>query len=160
MARLPLCALLDFDGVQVIESDVNLGFGAGNNLALRALGFSDSPARAHGAPRAVFLLNPDTLVQAGAIAALYDALFSLPYAGLVGARLTYADGSLQHSAFRFPGLTQIALDLLLLPACAAQQAISERAERTLSAPLLCRRSAAVRRRAYAWRGDDGAPRSD
>jgi N-acetylglucosaminyl-diphospho-decaprenol L-rhamnosyltransferase len=105
----------DFDGVQVIESDVNLGFGAGNNLALRALGFSDSPARAHGAPRAVFLLNPDTLVQAGAVAALYDALFSLPYAGLVGARLTYADGSLQHSAFRFPGLTQIALDLLPLP---------------------------------------------
>lgn len=105
-----------FDGVRLIESGANLGFGAGNNLALRALGFSDSPAvRAPNAPRAVFLLNPDTLVHRGAVLALYTALYRLPYAGLVGARLTYADGSLQHSAFRFPGLTQIALDLLPLP---------------------------------------------
>ncbi|MFQ3535229.1 MAG: glycosyltransferase family 2 protein [Aggregatilineales bacterium] len=104
-----------FDGVHLIESEANLGFGAGNNLALRALGFSDLPARAPKAPRAVFLLNPDTRVQAGAVRALYEALFSLPYAGLVGARLTYADGSLQHSAFRFPGLTQIAIDLLPFP---------------------------------------------
>ncbi|PJF34541.1 MAG: glycosyltransferase family 2 protein [Candidatus Thermofonsia Clade 1 bacterium] len=105
-----------FERLTLIESGANLGFGAGNNLALRALGFSDAPGRAPNAPRAVFLLNPDTLVHQGAVAALHQALFSLPYAGLVGPRLSYADGSLQHSAFRFPGLTQIAIDLLPLPA--------------------------------------------
>lgn len=127
-----------FERTQVIESGVNLGFGAGNNLALRALGFSDSPARAPNAPRAVFLLNPDTLVHSGAVCALYDALFSLSYAGLVGARLTYADGSLQHSAFRFPGLTQIAIDLLPLPLALQgrlyESALNGRYPRRLYAP--------------------------
>lgn len=126
------------EGVTVIESGANLGFGAGNNLALRALGFSDAPGNAPNAPRAVFLLNPDTLVQRGAVRTLYEALFSLPYAGLVGARLSYPDGSLQHSAFRFPGLTQIAIDLLPLPAALQgrlyQSALNGRYPRRLYAP--------------------------
>ncbi|MFN7209141.1 MAG: glycosyltransferase family 2 protein [Aggregatilineales bacterium] len=124
--------------VTVIESGANLGFGAGNNLALRALGFSDAPRSAPNAPRAVFLLNPDTLVQRGAVQTLYEALFSLPCAGLVGARLSYPDGSLQHSAFRFPGLTQIAIDLLPLPAALQgrlyESALNGRYPRRLYAP--------------------------
>jgi GT2 family glycosyltransferase len=101
--------------VTLIESPRNVGFGAGNNLALRTLGFEDRPTPNPKGPRAVFLLNPDTRTQPGAIRALYDALFSLPYAGMVGARLEYEDGSLQHSGFRFPGLTQIAFDLFPMP---------------------------------------------
>ena len=37
-----------------------------------------------------------------------------PRAGVVGAHLRYGDGSFQHGAFRFPGLIQVALDLLPL----------------------------------------------
>jgi GT2 family glycosyltransferase len=113
-----------FPQTNVIDAEANLGFAAGNNLAMRMLGFADQPTQAGEAgeareaikaPRAVFLLNPDTLTQAGAIRALYDALFVLPKAGVVGARLYYEDGSFQHGAFRFPGLTQLLIDLYPLP---------------------------------------------
>lgn len=105
-----------FPAVNLIASPKNLGFAAGNNAALRALGFGDNPPLPNPAgPRAVFLLNPDTLVQAGAVRALYDALFVLPEAGLVGARLSYGDGAFQHSGFAFPGLWQIFIDLYPLP---------------------------------------------
>ena len=46
---------------------------------------------------------------------MYDALFSLPRAGVVGAQLSYADGSFQHSAFGFPGLRQLIVELFPLP---------------------------------------------
>jgi GT2 family glycosyltransferase len=104
-----------FPSVHLIVSADNLGFAAGNNLALRALGFHDQPAPNPDGPRAVLLLNPDTQVQPGAIRALVDALFSLPQAGVVGAQLSYGDGSFQHSAFHFPGLAQILLDLFPIP---------------------------------------------
>jgi GT2 family glycosyltransferase len=121
----------EFSGVQLIASKDNLGFAAGNNLALRALGFCDQPAPNPAGPRAVFLLNPDTLVQRGAVRALYDALFSLPGAGLVGAQLAYADGSLQHSAFRFPGLAQIVIDLFPVPARLYESRLNGRYSRAL-----------------------------
>ncbi|GAB4455651.1 MAG: glycosyltransferase family 2 protein [Anaerolineae bacterium] len=101
-----------FPAVRVIASSNNLGFAGGNNLALRELGFDDASS---AAPAAAFLLNPDTRVQRGAVRTLYDALRTRPRAGLVGARLTYADGSFQHSAFRFPGLGQIIVELLRVP---------------------------------------------
>ncbi|MCC7448356.1 MAG: glycosyltransferase family 2 protein [Anaerolineae bacterium] len=105
----------DFPAVQLIASPTNLGFAGGNNAAMRALGFCDQPKPNPDGPRVVFLLNPDTLTQPGAIRALYDALFQLPRAGVVGARLSYEDGTFQHSAFRFPGLAQIVLDLFPVP---------------------------------------------
>lgn len=104
-----------FPAVNVIASPRNLGFAAGNNVALRALGFSDSPAPNPGGPHAVLLLNPDTLVQPGALRTLYDALFGLARAGVVGAQLAYGDGAFQHGAFRFPGLLQILIDVYPLP---------------------------------------------
>ncbi|HRE47409.1 MAG TPA: glycosyltransferase family 2 protein [Aggregatilineales bacterium] len=104
-----------FPDVHLIASERNLGFAAGNNLALRALGFADTPTPAPQAPRAVFLLNPDTRTEQGALQALYEALFTLPRAGIVGARLAYEDGAFQHSAFRFPGLAQLFIDLYPLP---------------------------------------------
>lgn len=98
-----------FPSVRLIESAENLGFARGNNLALRALGFPDGA----NTPDYVLLLNPDTLVRAGALAALIEGMRASG-AGLAGARLVYAGGSFQHSAFVFPGLFQLAIDLFPL----------------------------------------------
>ncbi len=100
----------DFPAVKLIECERNIGFAAANNLALRRLGFGDAPLERER-PTAVYLLNPDTVTHPGATKRLYDELLSRPEAGVVGARLTFADGSFQHSAFRFPGLRQIWAEL-------------------------------------------------
>ncbi|HLA44011.1 MAG TPA: glycosyltransferase family 2 protein, partial [Aggregatilineales bacterium] len=103
-----------FPKTRIIESKENLGFAAGNNAALRELGFGRNTPDAN-LPRAVYLLNSDTRTRTGATTILYQALFSLPNAGVVGARLTYAEGGLQHAAFRFPGLTQLWFELMPAP---------------------------------------------
>ncbi len=95
-----------FPQVKLIAHAGNIGFGACNNLALRRMGFVEG-ARIEDLPRAVFLLNPDTVTQPGACQRLIDALLAGDDIGLVGARLSYGDGSFQHSAFRFPDLRQI-----------------------------------------------------
>jgi N-acetylglucosaminyl-diphospho-decaprenol L-rhamnosyltransferase len=102
----------EFPEVTIIQSQENVGFGAGNNLALRALGFSDDSVDEFELPEAVYLLNSDTITHSGATNSLYESLMRLPAAGVVGARLTYEDGSFQHSAFAFPGLMQLWLDLI------------------------------------------------
>jgi N-acetylglucosaminyl-diphospho-decaprenol L-rhamnosyltransferase len=88
--------------VEVLTSAENIGFGRSNNLGLKHAGFEGPDA-----PRAAYLLNPDTETHPGATRTLFDALMSGERLGLVGARLTYGDGSFQHSAFRFPGLRQL-----------------------------------------------------
>ncbi len=95
----------EFPQVSLIVCAENLGFVRANNLALRSIGFPD--ADAERLPRAVYLLNPDTITQPGATRTLYDALMADEALGLVGARLAYGDGSFQHSAFAFPGLSQL-----------------------------------------------------
>ncbi len=92
--------------IRLIESERNDGFGAANNLALREMGFGRD-GESGALPRAVYLLNPDTITHLGASKLLFEALMADEGVGVVGARLTYADGSFQHSAFRFPGLRQI-----------------------------------------------------
>lgn len=100
-----------FPAVNLLACDENLGFARGNNLALREMGFPDG----ENLPRAVYLLNPDTLTHPRATLTLYENLFALPDAGVVGARLSYEDGSFQHSAFAFPGLAQLWIDLMPAP---------------------------------------------
>lgn len=102
-----------FPQVHLIANRYNLGFAAGNNQALREI-LALSPSLEIGED-AVLLLNPDTEVQPGALAALVDWLETAPRAAVIGARLFYGDGSFQHSAFRFPRLMQIAFDLFPLP---------------------------------------------
>ncbi len=63
----------------------------------------------------VLLLNPDTEVQPGAIAALLAAMHAQPDAAVITSRLSYGDGAFQHSAFRFPGLAQLYIDLFPVP---------------------------------------------
>jgi len=104
----------DFPTVRLIAHDRNAGFAAGNNLALRDLLIRHtSNVKRH--PSFVWLLNPDTEVLPGATAALVEALEARPGVAVAGAKLLYPDGSLQQSAFRFPGLAQLAFDLFPLP---------------------------------------------
>ena len=104
----------EFPAVRLLVNNANLGFAAANNLALREIGFG-SAIGATETPAAVFLLNPDTVTHPGATRRLYDSLMSIPEVGVVGARLTFADGGFQHSAFRFPGLRQIWAELFPTP---------------------------------------------
>jgi GT2 family glycosyltransferase len=76
--------------------DRNGGFAFGNNAAIRdALG-SERPVDY------LMLLNPDTVVQRGAIRALLDFMDSHPRAGIAGSRLENPAGELQVSAHRAP----------------------------------------------------------
>lgn len=102
-----------FPQINLIASADNLGFAGGNNAALRQIGFDRLPADA--LPKAVYLLNPDTLTRPGATRALYDTLMSAPDIGLVGARLAYGDGSFQHGSFQFPSLRQLWVEFFPTP---------------------------------------------
>jgi len=106
----PAMVAEQFPAVHLIASHENRGFAAGNNLALREISNLQSPIS-----RYVWLLNPDTEVRSGATAALLTALEACPRAAVAGATLLYPDGSLQPSAFRFPGLVQLAFDLFHFP---------------------------------------------
>lgn len=103
----------EFPTVELIALPQNLGFAAANNLGLRRLGFQDgrSQPAAPGAPSCVLLLNPDTVVPAGALERLAAFLEAHPRVGMVAPRLLNADGSLQAAAFRFPTLSMTLLDL-------------------------------------------------
>ena len=81
----------DYPGVTLLESGGNIGFSAGNNLGYR---------RARG--RLVLFLNPDTVVEGGALDALCDWMDAHPRVGAIGPRMTYPDGELQASARGFP----------------------------------------------------------
>ena len=102
-----------FPQVQLIASQENLGFAAGNNLAIRAI--LQNAQHATRDVQYIWLLNPDTEVQPGATAALLAGLKAEPRAGVAGAKLLYADGSLQQSAFHFPGLVQLAFEFFPFP---------------------------------------------
>jgi GT2 family glycosyltransferase len=104
----PTMVRADYPRAHLLLSRSNLGFAGGNNLALREM-------EAHGPPRYVLLLNPDTELQTGALRALVDFMDAHPRAGVAGARLYYGDGTFQHGAFGFPGLWQILFDLYPLP---------------------------------------------
>ena len=117
-----------FPRVHLIPLEENIGFAAANNVALHALGLlaaqAHSPLYARSTrllpdlnplppaapPDAVLFLNPDTEVVGDAIARLWETLSANPRTGVVGPRLEYGDGTLQHSGFRFPGLAQTFFD--------------------------------------------------
>jgi hypothetical protein len=90
--------------VRVLESQRNLGFGAANNLGIR---------QCRG--QYVLLLNPDTVLKPGAIAALLGFLQAHPAAGAVGPKILNPDGSLQYSCSPAPTLQSEASRLLHLP---------------------------------------------
>ncbi|MBN1953857.1 MAG: glycosyltransferase family 2 protein [Anaerolineae bacterium] len=78
--------------VQLVENGRNLGFAGGCNVGLRL-------AKAE----TLFLVNQDVVVQPGWLAALQSAL-AQPGVGVVGCKLLYPDGTIQHAggALRYP----------------------------------------------------------
>ena len=101
-----------FPQVRLVALDENQGFAAGNNVALKEL--ISGPSRG-GSPSFIWLLNPDTEIKPGAVSTLLGAMKTFPQAAVVGAKLVYTDGALQHCAFRFPGLIQLAFELFPMP---------------------------------------------
>jgi N-acetylglucosaminyl-diphospho-decaprenol L-rhamnosyltransferase len=85
---------------RLIRAERNGGFAYGNNVAIHAVETEPDGGR----PTYVHLLNPDTVVRPGAIAALVEFMDSHPQVGIAGSRLEEPDGRAQVSAFRFPGV--------------------------------------------------------
>lgn len=83
----------EFPAVRLIASHQNLGFAAGNNVALRQIVGTDV-GHAMGP---VLFLNPDTEVEPDAIAGMAAYLAQHPEVGAVGVQLRNADGSQQRS---------------------------------------------------------------
>lgn len=93
----------NFPFVRVVANSTNIGFARANNQALQI---------ARG--RYWMLLNPDTEILPSVpnpFRLLVDFMDSHPRAAVCGASLFYPDGTRQHSAFRFPTLAQLYMDL-------------------------------------------------
>jgi len=82
--------------VSVLPLEINGGFGWANNQAMLRLLQRPNP------PEFIHILNPDTVVEPGAIAALLDVIRANPRVGAVCSQLLEPDGELAGSAFRFP----------------------------------------------------------
>ncbi len=81
---------------RTLQLDNNGGFAYGNNASIRIELSSTAP------PDYILLLNPDTLVQPGAIKALVDFMDTHRNAGIAGSQLENNDGSVDCSAHPFP----------------------------------------------------------
>jgi hypothetical protein len=81
-----------FPGVQVIENVANVGYGAAANQAMR-----------HTSQPFVLLLNADTEIQPGCVAALAAHGGRSPRAGIVAPAIVTASGTPECSYFPFPG---------------------------------------------------------
>lgn len=82
--------------VRLVRSAINGGFGAGNNLGIRA-GLPDGTA-----PDFCYLLNSDAVPQPGAIRRLLDFMAARPDTGIAGSAIRGMDGAPHQTAFRFP----------------------------------------------------------
>ncbi|MCC6187737.1 MAG: glycosyltransferase family 2 protein [Anaerolineales bacterium] len=81
----------EFPQALLIESPVNRGYAAGNNLGLRALGFGLGQ---RGGPRFALLLNPDTVVPARALVDMVAYMGAHPRCGAAGPKLVLPSGEL------------------------------------------------------------------
>jgi N-acetylglucosaminyl-diphospho-decaprenol L-rhamnosyltransferase len=87
-----------WDGVRVVQSGRNGGFGAGNNVGIRA-GLADGSRADY-----VYLLNSDAFPAPDAIRALRDHLESHRQTGFAGSYIHGPDGVAHRTAFRFPSI--------------------------------------------------------
>lgn len=87
-----------FPRVQVIENAENRGFGAACNQALAQ------------ASELLLCLNPDTILEPGALPALVARLRATPRAAIVGPRLRFPDGRPQPVRRRFPALSTLLVE--------------------------------------------------
>lgn len=80
----------------LLRAPGNLGFAAGNNIAIREMLAEAQPAGY------LLLLNPDTLVRPGALRTLVDFVAARPEVGMAGGRSEDPDATPQMCCFRFP----------------------------------------------------------
>lgn len=93
----------EFPQVRLIRSDENLGYARGSNIGAEA---------AQG--RYLFFLNPDTMVEPGALGRLISYMDLHPRVGAVGPQLLWPDGTVQSSRRRFPTLGSLFWESTLL----------------------------------------------
>jgi GT2 family glycosyltransferase len=117
--------------VRVIQSGHNGGYGAGNNVGIRA-GLADGTA-----PDYVYILNSDAFPAPDAIRVLRDYLELHPEVGIAGSHIHGPDGAPHTTAFRFPSV------LGELEAAARTGPISRLLARWVVAPELPRSTQAV-----------------
>ncbi len=94
----------EFPSVRLVRSATNAGFAAAVNRGARA-----------SSGDYLLILNPDAELRERALERLVSFMDSHPRAAVAGPSLVYGDGRPQQSAFRFPGLAQLALDLFPVP---------------------------------------------
>ncbi len=82
--------------IEVIDAGGNLGFAAGNNIALRK---AKTPY--------IMLLNSDAFLQDGTLRILMDFMKSCPHAGMIGPRILNPDGTDQDYPCRFPTIPEM-----------------------------------------------------
>lgn len=89
--------------VRVIRNEQNLGFSAGNNVAIRS-----------SRGRYVLILNDDAILQEGSLEILLREVRSHPEVGAVGPKLLNSDGSLQFGFTnkRFPRIRGMLCEFL------------------------------------------------
>ncbi len=83
---------------RVIQSGRNGGYGAGNNVGIRA-GLSDG-----GRPDYVYILNSDAFPKPQAVRVLYDHLNTTPETGFAGSYIEGEDAVQHITTFRFPSI--------------------------------------------------------
>ena len=94
----------EFPEVHFLFNAENRGYAAANNQGIRSLASTGEPGRSAGSGTGILLLNPDAVVQPGALETLVAFLQAHPRTGAAGPRLLNPDGSLQENAFAFPTL--------------------------------------------------------
>ena len=87
-----------WDAIRVIQSGHNGGYGAGNNVGIRA-GMADGSR-----PDYVYVLNSDAFPEPDAIRVLYDHLNATPSTGFAGSYIAGDDGVQHTTTFRFPSV--------------------------------------------------------
>jgi N-acetylglucosaminyl-diphospho-decaprenol L-rhamnosyltransferase len=98
-----------FPQADLICGQGNVGYPAGNNLGLRALGYADEPDQASaGTPRYALLLNPDTELPPDALQKMLDFMDSRPEVGVAGPKLVLPGGSLDLACRRSEPTLEVA----------------------------------------------------
>jgi len=92
--------LKEFPGITLIKSPTNGGFAYGNNLGIE---------NARG--EYILLLNSDTILKEDSITKSLNYLKNYSNAGVLGCRMTFADGAIQYSARKFRTIGWELLDL-------------------------------------------------
>ncbi|MDX2163276.1 MAG: glycosyltransferase family 2 protein [bacterium] len=93
----------EFPAVRLIRNADNIGYPAGNNVGLAALGYRGQGDVDADAPRYALLLNPDTEVPPDGLVAMLTWMDSRPDIGAAGPKLVLPDGSLDKACRRgFP----------------------------------------------------------